>query len=72
MEATNELTYRRYEALREAKGYSNYRVSKESGVGQSTLSDWKSGKITPKLGTLFKIAETLGVTPMDFYKEERA
>ena len=46
MEATNELTYRRYEALREAKGYSNYRVSKESGVGQSTLSDWKSGKIT--------------------------
>ena len=72
MEITNEMTYRRYEALREARGYSNYRVSKESGVGQATLSDWKAGKITPKLGTLSKIAETLGVTPLDFYKEERA
>ncbi|MFQ8662242.1 MAG: helix-turn-helix domain-containing protein [Lachnospiraceae bacterium] len=43
-------------------GVTPYKVSKETGVSQSTLSDWKLGKITPKSDTMKKIADFFGVT----------
>lgn len=43
-------------------GVTPYKVSKATGVSQSSLSDWKLGKITPKSDTLKKIADYFGVT----------
>lgn len=43
-------------------GVTAYRVSKETGVPQSTLSDWKRGISTPKQDKLKKIADYFGVT----------
>lgn len=54
--------YDRYEKLLKERNVTNYRVSKDTGITQTTLSDWKKGKITPKTDTLQKIADYFNVT----------
>ena len=49
--------------LMKAKGCTAYQVSKATGIAQSTLSDWKSGKSSPKLDKIKLIADYFGVTP---------
>lgn len=49
--------------LMKAKGCTAYQVSKATGIAQSTLSDWKSGKSTPKSDKIKLLAEYFGVTP---------
>lgn len=51
-----------YARLRDERGLTDYKVSKLSGVNQSTFSDWKSGRSVPKQQKLEKIAEVLGVS----------
>lgn len=60
--------------LLEKKNMSRYRLSKESGVAMTTITDICSGKATLDkcaVGTLYKIAKTLGVT-VDFILENNA
>lgn len=47
--------------LRLSKGYSQDRVCLEAGLARGTLSKIEAGKVDPKLTTLARIAETLGV-----------
>lgn len=54
--------YEIFSKLLQTYGVTPYKVSKETGVSQSTLSDWKLGKITPKSDTMKKIADYFGVT----------
>lgn len=54
--------YEIFERLRIEKKVSVYRVSKETGVPQSTLSAWKAGNYTPKQDKLKKIADYFGVS----------
>ena len=54
--------YEIFEHLLQKYGVTPYKVSKATGVSQSSLSDWKLGKITPKTATLQKIADYFGVT----------
>ena len=58
--------YSKYAELRDKKGLSDYAVAKRSGVGRSTLSDWKTGKHMPNTDNLAKIAGVLGVT-VDYF-----
>jgi transcriptional regulator with XRE-family HTH domain len=39
-----------------------YRLSKETGITQATLSRWKTGKTDPSIETLKKIADYFGVS----------
>lgn len=48
-------------ALKEKKT-TIYRVSKETGIPNSILYDWKNGNSVPSTATLKKVAEHLGVT----------
>lgn len=48
--------------LLEKKGVTAYKVGKETGIGASTFSDWKSGRSVPKQDKLQKIADFFGVT----------
>jgi len=57
--------YKYYAMLRDSKGLTDYAVSKLSGVGRSTLSDWKTGKHTPNFENISKIARALEVEPSD-------
>lgn len=51
-----------FEHLLQKHGVTAYRVAKEAGVTQTSLSNWKSGRNTPSTATLQKIADYFGVT----------
>ncbi len=53
--------YEIFEQLLQKYGVTAYKVSKETGVTQSTLSDWKKGRSTPKASNMQKIADFFGV-----------
>lgn len=51
-----------FEKLMKEFGYTAYKVSMETGIAQSTLSDWKKGKSTPKTDKLQRIADLFNVS----------
>lgn len=51
-----------FEHLLQKRGVTAYKVSKETGVTQTSLSNWKSGRNTPSITTLQKIADYFDVT----------
>ena len=57
--------YEVYEKLRNEKGLSNAEVSRATGVSTATLSQWKTGRYTPKMDKLEKIASFLSV-PVEY------
>jgi transcriptional regulator with XRE-family HTH domain len=60
--------------LLEKKNMTRYRLSKESGVAMTTITDICSGKAELEkceAGTLYKIAKALGVT-IDFILENNS
>lgn len=54
--------YAVFVALLQKYGISTYKVSKETGISQTTFSNWKSGRSNPKLEAMQKIATYFGVT----------
>lgn len=54
--------YEVFEQLLQKYGVTAYKVSKETGVTQTSLSNWKSGRNTPSTKTLQRIADYFGVT----------
>lgn len=54
--------YEIFEQLLQKHGITAYKVSKETGITQSTLSDWKRGRSTPKTDNMKKIADYFGVS----------
>lgn len=61
--------YARYVVLRDKKGVTDYKVSEETGITKSTFSDWKSGRSSPKVDKLKKLADYFGVSIEYFLKE---
>lgn len=59
------------ELLRKRNGWSKYRLAKEANMAQSTLHDIVSGKnVNPRMDTISKIADALGVSVNEFFDEE--
>ena len=58
-----------YIKLRDSLGLTNYRVSKETGIAQQTLSSWEKGKYSPKRDKIYKLAAWFGVPEEYFYEE---
>ena len=54
--------YSNFEKILKQRKLSSYKVAKEAGVTQTSLSNWKRGKSVPSTTTLQKIADYLGVT----------
>lgn len=54
--------YENYERILIAKGLTNYKVSKDTGIAQSVLSTWKTRGTTPRVDKLQILADYLGVT----------
>ena len=44
------------------KGLTAYRVAKDTGISPTVFSDWKSGKSSPKIDKIKKIADYLNVS----------
>lgn len=54
----------------EKKGWSKYKLCKEANLAQSTLSDILTGKnVNPRMDTVQKIADALGVNVFEFFDE---
>lgn len=54
--------YENYERIIRAKGLTNYKVSKDTGIAQSVLSTWKTKGTIPKADKLQILADYLGVS----------
>jgi repressor LexA len=62
--------YGKYCELRDKSGLNDYQVAKESGIYQSTFTDWKTGRSKPGVEKLAKIAKVLGCQIEDFLEDE--
>lgn len=51
-----------FEHLLKEAGITAYKVSKDTGISQTTLSDWKRGRSIPKMEKLQTIADYFGVS----------
>ena len=56
------MEYRIFDGLLKMHNMTVYKVSKATGIAQSTFSDWKSGRSVPKADKLKKIADFFGVS----------
>lgn len=52
--------YKKFAELLEQTNKTAYQVSKDTGIAQSVLSDWKTGRSNPKVDKLQKIAGYFG------------
>ena len=55
------LLYQKYEELLKRTGKTSYQVSKDTGIGQNTLSNWKTGRSQPKVEKLKILADYFGL-----------
>lgn len=56
--------------LREERDWTEYRLSEESGIPQSTISSWFRKKIIPSVASLEKICKAYNMTLSQFFAEE--
>ena len=58
--------YAKFEGLLTERGKTAYRVAKDTGISDATLSSWKTGTYTPKIDKLQKIAQYFDV-PIEYF-----
>ena len=56
-----KMDYQAFERLLAANKTTVYRVAKETGISNSSFSDWKRGRSSPKPDKLQKLADYFGV-----------
>jgi len=61
--------YQKYVALRDKAGITDYRVSKETGIPTSALTNWKYGRYAPKFDKLLTLAKYFNV-PVEYFADE--
>lgn len=61
--------YKKIAALMQQRGITAYRLSKDTGIPQSVLSDWKTGRSKPKFDKLMILAKYFGV-PVEYFAED--
>lgn len=54
------------------KGITQKEFSEQTGISQSTISDWKRKKTNPSADKILKICEVLQVTPYELLAENTA
>ena len=62
----------RIRALREARGWTCYRLAKESGIPYSTLNTMLNKPGTPSVASLEKLCAGFGITLGQFFAEDGA
>lgn len=63
------MIYEKYCKLRDEKGVTDYRVSKDTGLSSSMFSDWKSGRIKPGMKSVVTLADYFDVSTDYFLKD---
>jgi len=65
-----ENLYPKFVKLLQKHNTTAYRVSKDTEISTSTLSDWKTGRSIPKVDKLKKIADYFGVSITYFLEDD--
>ena len=60
--------YKKFADLLVKSNKTAYQVAKETGIAQSVLSDWKTGRSKPKFDKLLILAKYFGV-PVEYFAE---
>jgi len=55
--------------LMEEKGMTQLEFSANTGIAQSTISDWKRKKTNPAANKIMQICQTLEVTPEELLQD---
>jgi repressor LexA len=61
--------YEKFAELLDKNNKTAYQVSKDTGIAQSVLSDWKTGRSKPKVDKLKVLADYFGVS-IEYFLEE--
>jgi len=61
----NKKLAKRLKQLREERGLTLEKLAYENGLAKGNLSEIEKGKVDPKLSTLGRIAEGLGISLKD-------
>lgn len=61
--------YKKFAVLLKKNNLTAYQVSKDTGIAQSILSDWKNGRSNPKVDKLKILADYFGV-PIEYFLED--
>ena len=69
---SNEFIITRINELCEKQKISHYRLAKDSGIAQSSVSAILNGKSVPTIYTVEKLCRGLGVTLSGFFDSETA
>ena len=56
------MAYDRIFEIMKEKELTAYRVSKDTGISQASLDDWRKGRSKPKIDKLQKLSEYFGVS----------
>lgn len=68
--AIQKYSYEKYTELRNAKNMTDADVSKQTGIYQSTFTDWKNLKSMPGIEKLTKLSRLFGVPLETFVPNE--
>ena len=60
--------YEKFLKLLEERNLTAYKVSIDTGIPQSTFTDWKTGRSEPGARKLYVLAKYFGV-PMEYFME---
>ena len=60
--------YKKFVELLEKTNKTAYQVAKDTGITNSTFSDWKSGRSKPKVDKLKILSDYFGV-PIEYFLE---
>ena len=55
--------------IMEEKGINQITFSRDTGISQSTISDWKRKKTNPAADKIMKICKVLGVSPYELLQD---
>ncbi len=58
-------------AMREDRGWSEYKLAEESDLTQSTISSWYRNNTCPSIPSLEKICKAFGITLSQFFLEDK-
>ena len=56
--------------LREKKGWTEYQLSVQSGITQSTISSWYRKNMMPSVYSIERLCQAFGITVSQFFAEE--
>lgn len=62
------ILYKKFAELLEKNNKTAYQVAKDTGIAQSVLSDWKTGRSKPKVDKLKILSDYFGV-PIEYFLE---